>query len=976
MEFVASVLGSVVAEACRHLCGFPCSKFSNPFKFKSNVNDLEKEIQHLTDLRSEVENEFNFESVSTTRVIEWLTAVGGVESKVSSTTTDLSANKEKCYGGFVNCCLRGGEVAKALKEVRRLQADGNSIANMVAAHGQSRAVEHIPAQSIEDQPTASQNLAKILHLLEDGVGSIGVWGMGGVGKTTLVKNLNNKLGNSSSTPPFGMVIWVTVSKQLDLMRIQTRIAERLSMGVDKNDSTENVAIKLHRRLKQQNKFLLILDDVWEGIDLDALGVPRPEVHPGCKIILTTRFRDVCREMKTDVEFKMNVLNDAEAWYLFCKSAGKVATLRHIKPLAKAVAKECGGLPLEIIIMGTSMRGKTKVELWNNSLNQLQSSLPYSIKGIEAKVYRPLKWSYDSLQGKDIKHCFLYCALFPEDFSIEISELVQCWWAEGLIDNQKNYDDIHNTGIALVESLKDCCLLEDGDFKDTVKMHDVVRDVALWIASSLEDECKSLVRSGVSLSHISPVELSGPLKRVSFMLNSLKSLPNCVMQCSEVSTLLLQDNPLLRRVPEDFFVGFLALKVLNMSGTHIRRLPLSLLQLGQLHSLLLRDCIYLEELPPLGSLNRLQVLDCNGTGIKELPNEMEQLSNLRVLNLSRTDYLKTIQAGVVSELSGLEILDMTHSNYKWGVKEGQASLEELGCLEQLIFCSIGLDRNTCTASEELVWITKLKRFQFLMGSTDSMIDKRTKYKERVVIFSDLDLSGERIGGWLTHVDALDLDSCWGLNGMLETLVTNSVGCFSCLKKLTISHSYSSFKPAEGHGAQYDLLPNLEEIHLHFLKHLHSISELVDHLGLRFSKLRVMEVTRCPYLDHLLDCGGVILTLENLEDLKVSSCPEVVELFKCSSLSNSVADPIVPGLQRIKLTDLPKLKSLSRQRGTWPRLAYVEVIGCDSLKKLPLSKRSADALKEIVGELEWWNRLEWDRIDIQSKLQPFFKEQRPY
>lgn len=280
MEFVASVLGSVVAEACRHHCGFPCSKFSNPFKFKSNVNDLEKEIQHLTDLRSEVENEFNFESVSTTRVSEWLTAVGGVESKVGSTTTDLSANKEKCYGGFVNCCLRGGEVAKALKEVRRLQADGNSIANMVAAHGQSRAVEHIPAQSIEDQPTASQNLAKILHLLEDGVGSIGVWGMGGVGKTTLVKNLNNKLGNSSSTPPFGTVIWVTVSKQLDLMRIQTRIAERLSMGVDKNDSTENVAIKLHRRLKQQNKFLLILDDVWEGIDLDALGVPRPEVQPG------------------------------------------------------------------------------------------------------------------------------------------------------------------------------------------------------------------------------------------------------------------------------------------------------------------------------------------------------------------------------------------------------------------------------------------------------------------------------------------------------------------------------------------------------------------------------------------------------------------------------------------------------------------------------------------------------------------------
>ncbi|RVW94753.1 hypothetical protein CK203_029873 [Vitis vinifera] len=120
----------------------------------------------------------------------------------------------------------------------------------------------------------------------------------------------------------------------------------------------------------------------------------------------------------------------------------------------------------------------------------------------------------------------------------------------------------------------------------------------------------------------------------------------------------------------------------------------------------------------------------------------------------------------------------------------------------------------------------------------------------------------------------------------------------------------------------------------------------------------------------------LTLKSLEDLKVSSCPKVeLNLFKCSQGSNSVANPTVPGLQRIKLTNLPKLKSLSRQRETWPHQAYVEVIGCGSHKTLPLSKRSADATKEIVGELERCNQLEWDSIDIESKLQPFSKDQRP-
>nr|POF24938.1 putative disease resistance protein [Quercus suber] len=61
----------------------------------------------------------------------------------------------------------------------------------------------------------------------------------------------------------------------------------------------------------------------------------------------------------------------------------------------------------------------------------------SVEGIEDEVYNPLKWSYDSLQGNNTKSCFLYCSLFPKDFSIE---LVLHWRAEGLIDEQQNYVD--------------------------------------------------------------------------------------------------------------------------------------------------------------------------------------------------------------------------------------------------------------------------------------------------------------------------------------------------------------------------------------------------------------------------------------------------------------------------------------------------------------------------------------------------------
>ena len=143
---------------------------------------------------------------------------------------------------------------------------------------------------------------------------IGIWGLGGIGKTTLVKNLNNEL-NNTSTQTFGIVIWATVSKNVDIKNAQTQIANRLNLELKMEESVEGIAIRLHQRLMNEEKYILILEDVWQKLDLDNLGVPQPDVHKGSKIILTTRFMEVCRKMITDIEVKM-ILNDDEAWQLF------------------------------------------------------------------------------------------------------------------------------------------------------------------------------------------------------------------------------------------------------------------------------------------------------------------------------------------------------------------------------------------------------------------------------------------------------------------------------------------------------------------------------------------------------------------------------------------------------------------------------------------------------------------------------------
>jgi disease resistance protein RPS2 len=914
-----------------------------------------------------------------------------LELKVNPIQKEMVDNK-KPSACFLNCYKRyreSKEVEDILEEIKRLKDNILDVVYLTTIPKAEehlpaplipipKAVEHIPGPSIPGQTTALKTLDKTMSLLyDDRYGVIGIWGLGGVGKTTLVRTINNQLNNTTSTHPFGIVIWATVSKNFDIKNVQAQIAKRLLLEEKMGESTKEMAIRLHQRLENEEKFLLILDDVWVKIDLDTLGVPRPDVHEGCKIILTSRLMEVCRSMLTDFDVKIDVLNDEEAWQLFCEKAGDVLNDEEIKPFAEAIAKECGGLPLAIIIVGASMRRKTRVELWDYALNELRRSVP-SIEGIEAEVYKPLKWSYDSLPDNNIKSCFLYCSLFPEDYSIEIIELVQCWLGEGLIDEQQDHVHRVNTGIALIEKLKDSCLLENGYRKGYVKMHDVVRDVAKWIASSHDDGCKSLVRSGIGLREILVEEFSNKnsLKRVSFMDNKLTMLPDCVIeQCSEASTLLLQKNELLEAVPDRFLQGFAALRVLNLHDTGIQSLPRSLLQLRDLGVLNLSYCESLEGLPSLAGLSKLQILDLKCSNIIELPDGMENLRNLRQLDLYNTFELKDFQVGIISKLPRLEVLDMREIAYYFigngAEEETQKAFEELRQLHRLLFLCISFSRIPHLKFEDLSWIKKLRGFRILIDPETSPDWEESTTKVKEVEIHDVDISEESFRQLCTIAESLIFFQCQGLHEKFLDLDIKSI-CHG-LKSLEFysMEFYRSLEPNGEMASDYDLLPNLEKLRFNYLEGLESISELLGYLGLRFLSLKSIDVSYCSNMKYLLSCGDFIQTLPNLEVIMVTSCYELEELFNYDSGQNMALDPIVPKLRTLKLKNLPKLRSLCRHEETWPCLEQVKVWKCEQLRRLPLSNQNAGTLKEIEGESEWWNALEWYDDETKSSLLPYFR-----
>ncbi|KZV52620.1 disease resistance protein [Dorcoceras hygrometricum] len=520
MESVSAVIHAVLAEPSKIIWNSIRTTIKNFRNRESNFKDLEGETNILIQLKDRVLRKLGVQEQTERDRLQhevdiWVGKVNELEEQVNKMKSSVrsSGGDVAEYDLRCSCCVLpklcrlSNQLVKMMERVKHLKEAGESYAGQMSLPEQLIPVEHVPGAPITGQKTASINLTKVLDKLKDDkVRAIGVYGMGGVGKTTLVSNLNNKLKQEPSANSFSIVIWVTVSKDTNNRKIQTRIFERLKLEVRNEESDETVTSRLHERLTNEESFLLILDDVWADIDLQKLGIP--EDCPRSKIIITSRSAEVCRQMTTeDAMLMVGTLDDEEAWELFQKHSGEVAMREDIRAVARDVAKECAGLPLALVTVGASMKGMSDVRLWENARTTLRMSAP-DIISIEEKVFKPLKWSYDSLPDEITRSCFLFCCLYPEDFEICVEELVRYWCCEGLFHERLNYKEIENRGIAIIRCLTDCCLLEKVDESyRKIKVHDVVRDVGIWIANSNGSQCRSVVRSGIQLTRITNEEFS-------------------------------------------------------------------------------------------------------------------------------------------------------------------------------------------------------------------------------------------------------------------------------------------------------------------------------------------------------------------------------------------------------------------------------------------------------------------------------------
>ncbi|CAN6721726.1 unnamed protein product [Malus baccata var. baccata] len=731
MECVIQIVGKVaeyaVEPAIRQV-GYLAHCKRNLENLQTQVNDLSAARERLE--REVVGAEEKGEKIQPD-VQNWLNHVVEITEKAKELWKPDTQAKMSCLRGVCpNPVLRYklGRRSTKLKQAVFNLYDKRNFAS-ISYNVRPQDITMVSHKQYEAFDSRTSTVKKIMDELRiPNTDLILVYGIGGVGKTTLVEEVLRQVVKEKLFADAVMVrreevlaakeklladaVMVRSVQNPSLEAIQKEIARKLGMEVQESETMSVRALHLCDRVKHK-KVLVILDNIWKSIDLESLGLP---CLPNCRILLTSRTRKLLSsEKRLQKDFELRVLNEKEAWRLFETKAGDVVKNPDIRTVATDVAKKCGGLPLLVVAVASSLRTKSTLPVWKNALSRLK--VFDNEDSAEQEAYSALEWSYNQLDDQKLKPLFLICGIVVNRWGCgNLTDLLKYTIGLGLF---KNIDSVEDTGYELharIEELKDSGLLLDSEGNTSIRMHDLLRDVAISIASKGH---RALLRAKKDVLKEWPniKEFSENCTMISLSCKNIPRLPE-VLKCQQLEYFYLHFNGDLLEIPGNFFEEMNELKVMDLTKARISSLPPSLHLLQNLRTLCLDLCV-LGDVALVGQLSQLEILSFLYSELKELPEEIGKLTRLRLLDLSGCSQLEVIAPNVISRLTSLEDLRMENSFNGW-VPEGvsgersNASLSELKDLPHLAALSIHVPDAGSIPTD--LFTDKLKRYQKLIGTS--------------------------------------------------------------------------------------------------------------------------------------------------------------------------------------------------------------------------------------------------------------------
>ncbi|KAF8019549.1 hypothetical protein BT93_G0284 [Corymbia citriodora subsp. variegata] len=912
-------------------------QFGYVISSKRHAQDLQKEVAKFEDEVDRVHNVIEEARNNLRNVYGRVTECHASAEKALKEARDLlsdsqEASKTCCYGTLPDpkCRYKFSKKAKAKIEfIQRLTqqcsgfkelsdisssnpAPGN-VAALAPAKREGKDVVQLAtvrasasfastSNKVRDNDIFESRVSIIQHIMDaltdDSNSVVGVYGMGGVGKSTLLVDAERTIREMKS---FDWVSKADVSENPDIKKIQGEIAHALGLDIKNEEYVSMRAALLRKRLENEErmkkKVLIILDNLWKGLDLKSVGIPCGHDNKviGCKLLLTSRNRDVLRrEMGCDRDFLLGGLQEEEAKRLFERMVGDKVHDDKFKPLVDEALHKCAGVPFLILSLTKRFKDADLFE-WKDTLKQIEMSKD---KGISEVITKMLQLSYDDLE-EEVKSLLQLCVVYGVS-KPPLERLVRHGVGLGLFREDSSIEEARDRLRSLIRTLQASSLLLDDEDADGFKIHDLVRG---FVASVASRDNPLLVWKDIdkSVSEL-PKDKLKSCTAVCFPYVDMKELPE-ELDCPEMRIFLLFANNESLKVPDSYFNSMRKLMVLHLTRVCLTCSYLPFQFLENLHTLCLDGCS-LEDVAMIGELKGLHILSFVNSKIQRLPKEIGQLEELRLLELNYCSRLKIIEPGVLGNLMKLEELYMKNSFDRWNAVEQtpptNAKLIELNNMKNL--CTLHVSIIDPSALPEDLNIKKLTKYKIKIGD----VQRWQSHKGSSTLELKLDptnniLQKECIQTLLGKTDDLFLD---GLDGIEQSICLLSQEGFQKLKHLQVENSPSIYYVLQSPShTDFTMLESL------LLKNLINLEKICNNSisSKSFSALKVLRVESCSKMEVLFPLS-LLKELPQLEEIRAIKCPlmrEIVEVDDCGKVE----------LHKLRVLELRDLSNINNFFTAW-------------------------------------------------------------
>ncbi|CAI8593654.1 unnamed protein product [Vicia faba] len=249
-------------------------------------------------------------------------------------------------------------------------------------------------------------LEEVCSLLELGskqVLTVGIYGVGGIGKTVLARAVYNKIGDQFEA----LCFLANVSENSNLhglIHLQNRLlSEMVGLKDIQSENASNGVSVIKYRLRRK-KVLLILDDVDTLEQLEILVGGLDWFGPGSRVIVTTRDKHLLAFHGFDIIYEVQELNHVDALELLSHRVFKQGTVDpNYTELLSRVVTYASGIPLALEVIGSNLFGKS-VDQWQHTLNRLERNPPNNIQNILRIIFNDLDQEEKNV-FLDITCCF-------------------------------------------------------------------------------------------------------------------------------------------------------------------------------------------------------------------------------------------------------------------------------------------------------------------------------------------------------------------------------------------------------------------------------------------------------------------------------------------------------------------------------------------------------------------------------------------